>query len=288
MRSISQADFILNADGSMYHVQLLPDEIADIIFTVGDPERVSVVSNYFDEVELARSHREIITHTGYIGKKRVSVISTGMGTDNIDIVMNELDALVNIDFETRMPKDKFKQLTFIRLGTAGALQRDISLGSVILAEKAVGFDVLMSYYRHLPADPKFNDAVKEFLFSRKMDIRFYTTAAHPQLLNIYSDISRGVTISAPGFYAPQGRRLRITPVFENMVAHLSEFTFDTHRFTNMEMETAGIYALGEIFGHRCLSFNAILANRLEGTFCSDPQQAVRKMIEKALERVEYL
>lgn len=285
---ISAAELIINPDGSIYHLQLLPEEIADVIFTVGDPERVPEVSKHFDEIELARAHREIVTHTGYIGKKRVSVISTGMGTDNIDIVMNELDALVNIDFETRTPKAASKQLTFVRIGTSGSIQKNIPLDSLLISEKAVGFDTLMNYYLHQPEDAFFEQEIAAFIAEKELNIPFYTTHASQELVNIFSDFERGITISAPGFYAPQGRKLRAVPAKKLLVENLSEFKHRELRFTNLEMETAGIYALGKIFGHRCLSVNAILANRLDGTFSSNPQKIVQTMIEKVLERAEKL
>jgi uridine phosphorylase len=285
---ISAAELIINPDGSIYHLQLLPEEIADVIFTVGDPERVPEVSKHFDEIELARAHREIVTHTGYIGKKRVSVISTGMGTDNIDIVMNELDALVNIDFETRTPKAVSKQLTFVRIGTSGSIQKNIPLDSLLISEKAVGFDSLMNYYLHQPEDVFFEQEIAAFIAEKELNIPFYTTHASQELVNIFSDFERGITISAPGFYAPQGRKLRAVPAKKLLVENLSEFKHRELRFTNLEMETAGIYALGKIFGHRCLSVNAILANRLDGTFSSNPQKIVQTMIEKVLERAEKL
>lgn len=285
---IPAAELIINPDGSIYHLQLLPDEIADVIFTVGDPERVPEVSKHFDEIELARAHREIVTHTGYIGKKRVTVISTGMGTDNIDIVMNELDALVNIDFITRTPKQEYKKLTFVRIGTSGSIQKSIPLDSLLISEKAVGFDVLMNYYHHEIHDELFEKSVADFIAAKELNLPFYTTQASEELLKIFSDFERGITISAPGFYAPQGRKLRALPAKKSLVEKLSEFKHQGLRFTNLEMETAGIYALGRIFGHRCISVNAILANRLDGTFSSNPQKIVQTMIEKVLEKAEKL
>jgi uridine phosphorylase len=285
---ISAADLIINPDGSIYHLQLLPDEVAELIFTVGDPERVPEVSKYFDEIELARAHREMVTHTGYIGKKRVSVISTGMGTDNIDIVMNELDALFNIDFISRTPKKELKQLTFIRLGTSGSIQKDIPIDSLLISEKAVGFDSLMNYYPHRAPDEVFEKAVADFVRISQIQVTPYTTAATTELVGIFNDFPKGITISAPGFYAPQGRMLRAAPAKPDLVQVLTEFRYQHYRFTNLEMETAGIYALASLLGHRCLSVNAILANRVEGTFSSNPQKTVQSMIEKVLERVEKL
>ena len=285
---IPAAELIINPDGSIYHLQLLPEEIADVIFTVGDPERVPQVSKYFDEIELARTHREIVTHTGYIGKKRVSVISTGMGTDNIDIVMNELDALANIDFASREVKPQQKSYTIVRIGTSGSIQKDIPLDSLLISEKAVGFDPLMHYYAHTPSDTLFEQQVLEFIADNRFNIPCYTAQAASELVEVFSDFERGITISAPGFYAPQGRKLRARPAKENLVEKLAAFRYGSLRFTNLEMETAGIYALGNVLGHRCLSVNAILANRLDGTFSSNPQKIINTMIEKVLERAALL
>ncbi|MCO5281037.1 MAG: nucleoside phosphorylase [Chitinophagales bacterium] len=285
---ISEAEFITNPDGSIYHLQLLPEEIADIIFTVGDPERVPEVSKYFDEIELSRSHREIVTHTGYIGKKRVSVISTGMGTDNIDIVMNELDALVNIDFKTKEVKPQTKQLTFVRIGTSGSIQQHLPLDTILISEKAVGLDTLMNYYRHTPSDNLFEKNVANFIAESELNLPFYTADASHELITVFSDFERGVTLSAPGFYAPQGRQLRTKPAKENLVQKLSSFKHQNLSFTNLEMETAGIYALGKILGHRCLSVNALIANRIDGSFSKNPKQTVETMIKKVLGRTEYL
>ncbi|MBX2903556.1 MAG: nucleoside phosphorylase [Chitinophagales bacterium] len=285
---IPAAELIINPDGSIYHLQLLPEEIADVIFTVGDPERVPQVSKYFDEIELARTHREIVTHTGYIGKKRVSVISTGMGTDNIDIVMNELDALANIDFASREVKPQQKSYTIVRIGTSGSIQKDIPLDSLLISEKAVGFDPLMHYYAHTPSDTLFEQQVLEFIADNRFNIPCYTAQAASELVEVFSDFERGITISAPGFYAPQGRKLRAQPAKENLVEKLAAFRYGSLRFTNLEMETAGIYALGNVLGHRCLSVNAILANRLDGTFSSNPQKIINTMIEKVLERAALL
>lgn len=285
---ISEAEFITNPDGSIYHLQLLPEEIADVIFTVGDPERVPEVSKYFDSIELARSHREIVTHTGYIGKKRVSVISTGMGTDNIDIVMNELDALANIDFKTKEVKPQTKQLTFVRIGTSGSIQQNLPLDTILISEKTVGLDTLMHYYQHTPTDILFENSVANFIHESGLNLPYYTAEAALDLVNIFKDFERGITLSAPGFYAPQGRQLRTPPAKENLIQKLSSFQHLNLKFTNLEMETAGIYALGKILGHRCLSVNALIANRIEGTFSKNPKKTVEIMITKVLERTEKL
>ena len=210
MKPISEADLILNPDGSIYHLNLLPEDLAETVITVGDPDRVEAVSNYFDRVELKKGKREFITHTGYIGSKRITVISTGIGTDNIDIVLNELDALVNIDFSTRLPKDRLTSLELIRIGTSGTLQPDIPVDSVLVTEYALGLDALMHYYQQE------NDADEDELLSAVREhlnipgIAPYLTKGSADLLvRAGKGFLKGITVTAPGFYAPQGRQVRV-------------------------------------------------------------------------------
>jgi uridine phosphorylase len=289
---LKDSELIINQDGSVYHLHLKPGEIAKTIFTVGDPDRVAEVSKHFDSIELTRSHRELVTHTGMLGKKRVSVISTGMGTDNVDIVLNELDALVNIDFETRKIKDDITSLNIIRLGTSGALQKNVALDSVLVSEYAIGLDTTMFFYPNDYMEDEYIDglqnAIDEYLEEHETFITTYTAAASPKLLKRFDEYQKGITVTSPGFYAPQGRHLRINPWFGNFVKTLASFKHDDRCLSNFEMETSGIYALGSLLGHNCISFNAILVNRIDNTFSKNPNAAIQKMIQDVLEKVEKL
>ncbi|WP_293789984.1 nucleoside phosphorylase [uncultured Pedobacter sp.] len=284
---ISESDLIINPDGSIYHLNLLPGDIADTIITVGDPDRVDEVSKYFDRIELKKGKREFITHTGYSGKKRITVVSTGIGTDNIDIVFNELDALVNIDFETREIKKSLTSLNIIRVGTSGAVQPDIPMGTILASSYGLGMDALMSYYlQQLSADEQLLlDEVKKH-FSQLNNINPYLTAADSGLLNtIGKDMVHGITITAPGFYAPQGRIVRAKNAVPDFIGLINSFKSNQHRITNLEMETAGIYALAKVLGHKALSVNAILASRVKFEFSKEPNKIVEQAIKMVLERV---
>ena len=278
---IPESELILNPDGSVYHLQLRPEHLASTIFTVGDPDRVGMVSKYFDRMEFQVSKREFITHTGYIGNKRVSVISTGMGTDNIEILMTELDALVNIDLVTRQVKDIPQKLQIIRLGTSGAMQADILVGSLLASKKAIGLDTLFQFYPTLPNMQSFASAVKQTL-----DLSFlpYEANAAQELLDLLpSSFLVGTTLTAPGFYAPQGREVRLKPRIESMMDKLAGLNCEGDRLTNFEMETAGYYGLGELLGHNMLSLNAIIANRVTQEFDKKAEKTVEKLILAALE-----
>ena len=288
MNKLSEADLIINQDGSIYHLNLLPEDIADTVITVGDPERVSEVSNYFDRIELKKGKREFITHTGYLGLKRITVISTGIGTDNIDIVMNELDALVNIDFKTRLVKESLKSLNIIRIGTSGAVQDDTPVGSIMVSEFGLGLDALMHYYlQDISGDEHMLlDAVKSH-FHHLNGVSPYITAADRSLLDtIGKGLDRGITVTAPGFYAPQGRELRARNAFPDLITVLRTFTSGRYRITNLEMETAGIYALAKSLGHKALSVNAILASRVRFEFSKDPAKIIDKAIRLVMGRIK--
>ena len=287
MKKISETDLIINPDGSIYHLNLLPEDVADTIITVGDPDRVSEVSRYFDSIELRKGRREFITNTGYIGTKRITVISTGIGTDNIDIILNELDALVNIDFQTRLVKEQLKSLDIIRIGTSGAVQEDIPMGSILVSEFGIGMDALMGYYvQNISGDEHLLlDAVKSH-FQHLKGVSPYLAAADKGLLeSVGKDLQRGITVTAPGFYGPQGREVRARNTINNLVELFSSFSSGKHRITNLEMETAGIYALATALGHRALSVNAILASRVKHEFSSDPGKVVEKAIQLVLSRI---
>jgi len=283
---INESELILNADGSIYHLNLLPEDLADTIITVGDPDRVAKVSKYFDRIELKKGKREFITHTGYLGNKRLTVISTGIGTDNIDIVFNELDALVNIDFASRTVKSTLTSLDIVRIGTSGAVQQDVEMGTILASAYGVGLDTLMNYYQGTKEE-------EEQVLQRELGVYFsvlnlqpYVAKASDSLLDrIAFDLAKGITLTAPGFYAPQGRCVRSKNTIPNFIGLVNSFRYEKHRFTNLEMETAGIYALAKMFGHQALSINAILASRVDGRFSSLPEDVVDKAIQLVLERI---
>lgn len=278
---IPESELILNADGSVYHLHLKPENLASLVFTVGDPERVPKVSQYFDEIEFQTKKREFVTHTGRIGEKRVTVLSTGMGTDNIEIVMTELDALVNIDLKTRKIKPSHSALQIVRLGTSGALQNDIPVGSLLASSKAIGFDTLMQFYPDLSSSQEWGIALK-----KELNLEFipYQTEANPNLLRkLDSNFLQGITLTCPGFYAPQGRSVRLKPKIDQMLDKLAKLDLGGERITNFEMETAGYYAMGELLGHEVLSLNAIVANRPLGEFDKNAEKTVDDLIRLALD-----
>jgi uridine phosphorylase len=266
----------------------LPEDVADTIITVGDPDRVEQVSKHFDSIELKKGKREFITHTGYLGKKRITVLSTGIGTDNIDIVLNELDALVNINLDSRTPKPALKSLNIIRIGTSGTLQDDIPVNSILISEFGLGLDALMNYYLHqISGDERLLlDEIKAHLHHLK-GINPYITAADESLLNQYgSELLRGITVTAPGFYAPQGREVRAKNSIPNLIQLFTSFCFNKYRITNLEMETAGIYALSKAFGHKAISVNVILANRVKFEFSKNPEKIMNQAIEHVLSKFQ--
>jgi len=286
MSRIAESELIINPRGAVYHLDLRPEEIAGTVITVGDPDRVKEISKHFDRVEVKRQHREFISHTGYVGNKRLTILSSGIGPDNIDIVMNELDALVNIDFDSREIKKELRSINIIRIGTSGSLQEDIPVDSFVASTHGLGVDNLLNFYRHTQ-----NDQEKELLQS------FVThTQIHGQIGNPYisscaaslikhfvKDFHQGITVTCPGFYGPQGRILRLGISNPNFVNRLTDFRFGQHRITNFEMETSAIYGLGKLLGHNCLAINAIVANRVKKEFSKDGLATVEKLILKFLE-----
>jgi uridine phosphorylase len=282
---IAPSELIITPRGAIYHLDLRPEELADTIITVGDPGRVASVSKHFDVMECRASHREFITHTGRIGNKRISVISTGIGPDNIDIVLTELDALANIDFEAREVRDQKKSLNIIRLGTSGSLQKDIPVDSCVASSFAIGLDNLMHYYVQ-KENPEEVFMLREFVAHTRLEhaaIRPYIAEGSIHLRAAFAGkMESGITVTCPGFYGPQGRVLRTPIAFPNLIDALGTFSSRGHRVTNFEMETSAIYGLGRILGHHCLSISAIVANRVGGTFSADGENAVERMIERAL------
>jgi len=289
--AIAASELILNSRSAIYHLDLRPEELADTIITVGDPGRVATVSQHFDRIEHASEHREFITHTGYLGQKRISVLSTGIGPDNIDIVFNELDALANIDLSTREIKSEKKSLQIIRLGTSGALQADIPLDSVVASSFAIGLDNLMHFYQ-TDANPEERYILEDFKQHTRLNsvpVVPYIAEGNIKLRAAFADKTfNGITITCPGFYGPQGRVLRAGLAFPNLIDALGSFSSRGHRATNFEMETSALYGLGKLLGHQCLSLSCIIANRSQGSFSKDSAKAVENMILAALEQIEHL
>jgi len=285
MARISESDLLLNADGSIYHLNLLPRHISDTVIGVGDPSRVYDVSKYFDEVEFEMNKREFITHVGKYKGKRLTVISTGIGPDNVEIFFNELDALVNIDFKTREPKTRRRKLKVIRIGTSGALQEDVAVGSHLVSDYAVGLDNLMTFY-DLPMDDK--EAGIAHDLQRKTGISFmpYVVRGSESLRDqLGTDFIVGNTVTCPGFYAPQGRELRIPSRYPKLLEDLNYYHKDDFWLTNFEMETSAYYAFGRMMGHEVQSVNAILVNRIKNRVARDPNKVVDSLIRKVLDRL---
>lgn len=285
MSRIAESELIINGRGAVYHLDTRPEELATTIITVGDPDRVGEVTKHFDSVEVKRQHREFVVHTGYLGRKRVSVVSTGIGTDNIDIVLNELDALVNIDFNTRTIKSELTQLTIIRVGTSGSLQADIPVDSFVASTYGLGIDNLLNFYRQQNNDSE-QELLHAFTTHTQMDNRFaapYIASAGAAVLKHFVEgFHHGITVTCPGFYGPQGRVLRLPLVNRDLVDQLTTFAYGNNRITNFEMETSGIYGLGKLLGHHCLSLSAIVANRVRQEFSKDGAAAVEQLIIKSL------
>jgi uridine phosphorylase len=286
MSAIAASELIINNRGAIYHVNCRPEEIARTVITVGDPDRVKEVSKYFDKIEYRNQHREFITHTGYLGKKRLTVTSTGIGPDNIDIVLNELDALANIDFDTRTVKSSLTPLNIIRVGTSGSLQKEIPVDSFVASTHGLGLDNLLNFYVHAN-----NEEEKQVLHAFNTHTQLqqgisapYITGASMMLLKEFvKDFHQGITVTCPGFYGPQGRVLRMGLSQPQLIDRLTSFNFGNHRISNFEMETSAIYGMGKILGHHCLSLSAIVANRISKEFSKDGNAAVDKLIRKTLE-----
>ncbi|RYY59043.1 MAG: phosphorylase [Chitinophagaceae bacterium] len=282
MNRIAESELIINSRGAVYHLDLRPEELAPTVITVGDPGRVAEVSKYFDSIESKAQHREFISHTGYVGKKRITVLSSGIGPDNIDIVMNELDALVNIDFETRQVKPELTSLNVIRIGTSGSLQADIPVDSFVAATHGLGIDNLLNFYRHDQNDEEkllIQSFVTYTQLNGQMSYPYISSAASSLLKHFVTGFHQGITVTCPGFYGPQGRVLRLGVQNPDLINRLTDFRFGQHRITNFEMETSAIYGLGKLLGHNCLAINAIVANRVRKEFSKDGKAAVEKLIQ---------
>ncbi len=284
-QKFSETDLILNTDGSVYHLNLKPKDISDKIIVVGDPGRVHRVSQFFDSVEFEMNKREFITQTGKYKGKRLTVMSSGMGTGNIEILMQELDAIFNIDLKKREPKNRRKKLRIVRVGTSGAIQGDIKPGTHLITEYAFGLDPLMDFYEYKTKgqEKRLAKGLQELL---ELSYTPYCFKGSSNLLEKFKDCGVvGNTATCPGFYAPQGRELRIPIKYRDMIDKLGYFHQEDVWLTNLEMETAGYYAFGKLLGHEVVSMNAILANRVKKTFSKNPNKVIDELIKKVLERI---
>lgn len=285
---IAETELILNKDGSVYHLQLLPEHICENIIIVGDPGRVETVSCFFDAVDLRIQNREFVTHGGSYKGKRFLVISSGIGTDNIDILLNELDAAVNIDLKTRLVKDKHTPLNIVRIGTSGALQGDIPVNSFVLSEYAIGFDGLMNYYEALSTINEFSLSeafIKQSDWKPNLPYPYSIKGSDQLIQQLETGCMKGITATAPGFYGPQGRTLRLNPWVIDFNQQLKDFDFDGKRIFNFEMETSGLYGLGKLLGHQTCTICVIIANRETKKYSTDYAPYMLKLIEHVLERL---
>ena len=287
MLQIAGTDLLINPDGSIYHLSLKPEQVAETVILVGDPDRVSEISWYFDRVEYVVKNREFISHTGIFRGKRITALSTGIGTDNIDIVLQELDALVNVDFSRREIHPVHKTLNIIRLGTSGAIQPDIPVNSFGLSTHGMGLDNLLYFYDHSSLDDKeMADAFMEQSGWNISEVRPYFIKGSERLAKKFTDgVISGITVTAPGFYGPQGRKLRIDLADPAMMTRLQRFSFNGERIINFEMETSALYALGNLLGHNVLTVCALIANRATQSYCVDHKPVIKRLVELVLETI---
>jgi len=286
---IKTSELILNPDGSLFHLHLLPGQIAGSIILVGDPDRVEMVSSHFDRVDVKIQNREFVTHTGTYRGQQITALSTGIGTDNIDIVVNELDALVNLDMETRRPKAKLNRLNLIRIGTSGSIQRNIPIGTFLLTVKAIGFDGLLNYYSRCDdaSDLALESAFMEYVSWDPRLPRPYVVTADQELIKQFTgkEVTTGITISASGFYGPQGRIVRLPLAHPGLNEKIMKFRFGTEKVTNFEMESSAIYGLASLLGHRAVTLCAIIANRATGEFMGEYKNLMERLIVFSLNRI---
>ena len=286
---IGPSELIINPDGSIFHLHLRPGQIAGEVILVGDPERVDLVAAHFQEKEFRTQNREFVSITGTCHGKRITVLSTGIGTENVDIVMNELDALVNIDFETREPRDSRRSLNIVRIGTSGGLQDDLDLNDYVLSRKAIGFDGLLNFYagRERITDVDFEHQLKRHLNWSPLLTTPYVVDCSASLFEKINtgEFSTGITISAPGFYGPQGRVLRLNILDPDINRKIKSFSYNDHKITNYEMECSAIYGLSSLMGHEAVTVCLIIANRLTQQANNDYHQKMDKLIQLILKRI---
>jgi uridine phosphorylase len=286
---LKPSELIINQDGSIFHLHLLPEDIADDIILVGDQGRVDTVASFFDCIELKKQNREFYTITGKYKGKRITVLSTGIGTDNIDIVINELDALVNIDLKTRTVKKEHHTLNLIRIGTSGSLQKHVPIDSVLMSERSIGFDGLLNFYanRNTISDVEFENAFKKHVgWDEILPSPYVVNASEKLIKKLESNLTiKGVTISAPGFYGPQGRELRLPILMENINDKIEAFDYKGQKITNYEMESSAIYGLSGLLGHNAITLCAIIANRATKEFSKDYKPTIKKLIQYVLDKL---
>lgn len=284
-KKIPESELIINPDGSIYHLNLKPEHLASTVIAVGDPDRVKKVSQYFDTIEFALSKREFVTHTGTYKGKRITAISTGMGTDNIEIFMTELDALVNIDLETRLPKQEHTSLDIIRIGTSGSMRQEIPAGSLLASAYGIGLDTLMAFYKtdYSAIEEKVGLEIQKNL---GLSFQPYCIEGSKKLLEqVGRGMLHGNTVTCPGFFGPQGREVRLKPAIPDIIEKLGSMDIDGLQLTNFEMETSGYYAMGRLLGHEVMSLNAIIANRITHEFTEDAYGIVDRLIKQTLENL---
>lgn len=285
---LSETDYILNSDGSIYHLHLKEEHIADNVIIVGDQYRVAQISKHFDHIDVQIQNREFVTHTGRLGNKKITVLSTGIGTDNVDIAINELDAAINIDPATRMVKKEKRKLNIVRIGTSGALQEDVPVGSQVISQFGLGFDGVLHYYNyvHDPLEMELEEKIIAHLNWNSKPAAPYICKASSALFNqLKEGMIPGITAASPGFYGPQGRQLRLEPKFPDINSKLQSFAHANYRITNFEMETSALYGLGNLLGHNCCTCCAIIANRVRKEFSEDYKKDVDRLIKVVLERL---
>ena len=286
------SELILNNDGSVYHLKLHPEDIADTIIVVGDPNRVPLISKHFDKISITKSNREFITHTGYIGKKHVSVMSTGIGVDNIDIVFNELDILSAIDLKSRTVKETKRTFKIIRLGTTGGLNDKINVNDILFSRYAIGIDGVPHHYKYdlnLFEQKLSQEFAQKTNWSKKLAEPYAVKSSDFLWNHMYEDqFNKGITLTMNGFYAPQCRSIRIPLSQPDILKKSDCILFNNLQVSNIEMETAGLYAFGKIFNHEVISLSTVLANRITGLFSSNPSKSIEKLINFALSKIESL
>ena len=281
LNKLAASELVLNDDGSVYHLNLLPEDIADKIMLVGDPDRVARVSKYFDTIEVKKNKREFYTHTGTLRGERITVMSTGIGTENIDIVMNELDALVNIDLKNKVFKDEKKSLELFRMGTCGSVNPEVEVNNMLVTQNVVGLDGLLHFYSDYAFENEFSRNFLEKFPYEKIKSMLYFSDWSEEISGYYKDAKYlGNTATFPGFYAPQGRQLRLRALDDQFLETLNDLGV-----TNFEMETSAIYGLSKLLGHKALTVNCVIANRRRGEFASDHHASEKMMIEWVLERI---
>ena len=285
---IPPSELILNKEDRIYHLDLHPDDISDEIIIVGDQERVPLVSKYFDKIDFKRSKREFVTHTGELNNKRITVLSTGIGCDNIDIVINELDALVNIDFKTRIPKKVKKSLNITRIGSTGALQKELQVDSYVVSKFGLGFDGLLGFYKTNFNQEEIelqNAFIKQTNWPNNINPPYFKKGSEKLINKIGKDLPTGITATANGFYGPQGRKLRLDPSIKNLNEQLNNFKFKGNQILNFEMETSALYGLSSLLGHESCTICAVIANRFSNTFSENYKKAIENLIKLVLERI---